>query len=218
MSLKTKDLYEGRKRLKQISKKCKVAARKLLAEEVEGGTESVALKDARSIMMFHFSLKEKNLDAIMLHRRPLVGAEILLVFKNTPRGVPNVLAAPTRPKDNQGIEAELMRMVTAAWVRILETTQRIRTNTVDDLRIFRYQDVMLEVPGEFVDGSARKIPESVSDADRKNIRTQEIERMKRLIGPRGVRDDLFEGMPEQTQIDVMIAASRLLCVEINTLM
>lgn len=211
MSFRKEDLFAGRKRRRSLDKWSRGQAKALLA----GDPDAIVLKDARAMFAFHYGLKEKNIDALMSGEGLNGNPEVLLTFKGLPRGVPNVLGAPGDPKTDADIDFEARRLLVAAWVAIQDTKSLIREGRINDLRMFRYQEVMLQVPGEWVDKAADKIPENASEADRKKIRADNLRRMRKALGTSKLTPEGWNDLAEDRQIESMVAASALLCVEIN---
>lgn len=211
MTFKREDLFAGRKRRRGMDKRARQDAKKLLA----GDPDAVELKDARAMFAFHYGLKEKYIDALMIGDGIRERKEVLLTFKDLPRGVPNVLGAPGSPKTDAEADFEARRLLAAAWVAIQDTKALMRSGQIDDLRMFRYQELMLRVPGEWVDKAASKIPENTSEEDRKRIRKDNLRKIQKALGSAKLTPERWNSLSEDTQIEAMIAASALLCVEIN---
>ena len=214
MDLKKADYFEGRKLRKKLDAESRKAARTLLDQD--GDEAPQALRDARAIMETYHWMKTSHLDSVILKKPPFGGWLVLLTFKDLPRGMPNVLGAPQRPTTEEGAREEALRLLTAAHVKCADPRRMMRDGQMDDLRLFRYQSLNLQVPGEMVDGAAKKYLELPEGRDLKKQRQAQIDKMKRIIGAGPLTVERWNALGEKSQAEVMVAASHLLCLNINS--
>jgi hypothetical protein len=213
MKLTKEDYFEGRKIRKSLDGNARKNAKKLIAGTIGGGTDDLA--DARAIMSTYYSMKAKNIDSIIM-QKPLVGAwVVVLTFKDLPRGVPNFLGAPGKPKSKEAAEKEAQRLLLAAHVKCEDTKVLMRAGKMDDLRLFRFQQVHLQVPGEMVDAAAKKMPEGIAEKEMAKLRKEQIDKMHKAAGPVPMTVDRWNTLEEDTQLQIMVPAAFLLCLNIN---
>lgn len=213
MNLTKAHYFEGRKALKAMEKRAKKEARELLAGTLGADTKDLA--DARAIMETYYWMKAKHIDSVIVQKKTLGGWVVVLTFKDLPRGIPNVLGAPGAPKTRAAADALAHVMLRAAFVKCEETKQMMRDGVMDDLRFFRYQDLHLQVPGDMVDTAARKIPEIPEETEAKKLRKTHIDAMRSAVGSEKLTVERWNALPEDNQLAAMIAASILLCLNIN---
>ncbi len=213
MQLTTAHYYEGRKTLKAMEKVARKEARDLLDGTIGADTKDLA--DAQAIMETYYWMKSKHIDSVIIQKKPIGGWVVVLTFKDLPRGIPNVLGAPGNPKTREAAEASAHVMLRAAFVKCAETKQMMRDGTMDDLRYFRYQDLHLQVPGEMVDTAARKIPTIPDEKEAKKLRKEHIDKMRAVVGKKKLTLERWNEMTEEQQLEAMVSASILLCLNIN---
>ncbi|HDZ53446.1 hypothetical protein LCGC14_0043910 [marine sediment metagenome] len=213
MQLTTAHYYEGRKTLKKLEKRAKKEARELLAGTL--GADTKELADAQAIMETYYWMKSKHIDSIIVQKKTIGGWVVVLTFKDLPRGIPNVLGAPGKPKTEEEAMALAHVMVRAAYVKCEETKKMMREGTMDDLRFFRYQDLHLQVPGDMVDAAARKIPDMPAEKEAKKMRQEHIDKMREAVGKKKLTVERWNELSEERQLAAMVAASFLLCLNIN---
>jgi hypothetical protein len=213
MKLTKTHYYEGRKALKSMEKQAKKEARELLAGTLGADTKDLA--DARAIMETYYWMKAKHIDSVIIQKKTLGGWIVVLTFKDLPRGIPNVLGAPGAPKTREEADALGHVMLRAALVKCEETKELMREGKMDDLRFFRFQDLHLQVPGDMVDAAARKIPEIPADKEAKEQRKKHIDAMRTAVGNQPLTVERWNALSEDNQLAAMVAASFLLCLNIN---
>lgn len=210
----TKDHYfAGRKTRKQLEKQAKNEAKGLIAGTIGSGTAD--LSDARSMMETYYWMKPRHIDSVIIHKQLMKGWVVLLTFKDLPRGIPNVLGAPGKPKSEEEARSEAMRLLRAAFVKCEDTKVLMRNGLMSDIRLFRYQGIDLQVPGEMVDAAARKIPEQPGRNDVQKLRQKELDTIHSALGQRAMTVDDWNMLSEDHQLQVMMSASNLLCLNIN---
>lgn len=212
-ALKSNHYFEGRKTRKAMDRLAKKEARQLLDGSLGEGTEDLA--DARAMMETYHWMKSKHIDSVIIHKPKLRPWNVVLVFKDLPRGIPNALGAPVTPKTEEEARFEAHRLLRAAYVKCEDTKQMMRDGTMDDLRMFRLQGLFLQVPGEMVDAVAKKIPGIPEEKQAQKLRKDQIDRISKIIGPLEFNQERWEALNEDQQIDVMTAAATLLCLNIN---
>lgn len=213
MELTTKDYYEGRKLRKALDTAAKKEARALVTGTMGVGTKDLA--DARSMMETYHWMKAKHIDSIIMRKQLLRGWVVLLTFKDLPRGIPNVLGAPGYPKTEEEARQEAQRLLRAAYIKCEDTKAMMRAGEMDDLRLFRYQEIFLHVPGEMVNAAAKKIPAKLPEKEAQKMRQEQIDSIQSVLG-KGIFDVSTWGeLTEDHQLKVMIAAANLLCLNIN---
>jgi len=213
MELTTADYYEGRKIRKSMERLARKEARDLIAGTIGEGTSDLA--DARAMMETYHWMKAKHVDSVIIRKQMLAGWVVLLTFKDLPRGIPNVLGAPGKPRSEEEARAEAQRLLRAAYVKCEDTKEMMRSGQMDDLRLFRYQDIHLQVPGEMVDAATRKIPANPPKKDAQKMRQEQIDAIHGAIGKGALDVERWNALSEDDQLKVMIAAANLLCLNIN---
>lgn len=212
MELTKAHYTEGRKLRKSLETKARKEARALVAAE---GSETQDLADARAMMETFYWMKSKHIDSVIVQKRMIGGWVVLLCFKDLPRGIPNVLGAPGKPKNREEAEFEAYRLLRAAYVKCEDTKKMMRDGDMDDLRLFRYQDLHLRVPGEMVDAAAKKVPGIPEKKEADKLRKENIDRIRLAVGTQPLTVDRWNALGEDKQIEAMIGASFLLCLNIN---
>jgi hypothetical protein len=213
MELTKAHYFEGRKTRKAMDGKAKKEARQLVANDTGATTGDLA--DARAMMETYHWMKSKHIDSIIIEKKRLGGWVVLLTFKDLPRGIPNVLGAPGKPKTREQAEFEAHRLLRAAYVKCEDTKAMMREGQMDDLRLFRYQDVNLQVPGEMVDAAARKLPGMPEGKDARKLQKEQIDKLRNALGGDKFTIDRWNALDEDVQLQAMVAASFLLCLNIN---
>ncbi|MFX4299950.1 hypothetical protein [Pseudosulfitobacter pseudonitzschiae] len=210
MNLTTKHYYEGRKLRRKLEGLAKKEAKSLVQSE-----ESTDLDEARAIMSTYHWMKSKHIDSVIVEKRLIGGWVVLLTFADLPRGIPNVLGAPGKPKSEAEAMFEATRLLRAAFVKCEDTKKMMREGNFEENRLFRYQTLNLQVPGALVDSAARKVPELPGEKDAQKMRMTHIENMRKIIGPGELTGDRWDRMSEDQKLKLMIEASFLLCLNIN---
>jgi hypothetical protein len=213
MELNSKHYFEGRKVRKSMDKSARKEAKALIAGTLGEGTPDLA--DARAIMETYYWMKPKHIDSLIIEKQPLRGWVVLLTFKDLPRGIPNVLGAPGKPKTEADAKFEAERLLRAAYVKCEDTKAMMRAGEMDDLRLFRYQEIFLQVPGEMVDSVAKKTKPPESNKETQKLRQEQIDRIHGILGKHTADVAAWDKLEEDQQINVMIAAAHLLCLNIN---
>lgn len=213
MKLTKAHYFEGRKLRRKLESAAKKEAKMLLSGELGAGESDMA--DALSIMETYHWMKAKHIDSVIVQKKLIGGWIVMLAFKDLPRGIPNMLGAPGKPKTQEDAMFEAKRLLRAAYVKCEETKKMMRDNTFADLRIFRIQNLNLQVPGEMVDAAARKLPDLPAEKEAQKLRMKHIENMRAIIGEGDLTPERWDQLPEDSQIRIMVECSYLLCLNIN---
>lgn len=211
--LTKRDYFEGRKLRKSMERQAKKEAIALLDGSLGQGTSDLA--DARAIMSTYHWMKSKYMDSLLIQKGMLSGWHVLLAFADLPRGIPNMLGAPGKPKSREEAEAEAFRMLRAAYVKCEETKMMMREGIYEDLRLFRCGEVFLQVPGGMVDAAAKKIPAMPEESEAQKLRKQHIDSLSAIIKSKTLTEEAWSALSEDLQIQAMVDASFLLCLNIN---
>jgi hypothetical protein len=213
MQLTKAHYFEGRKLRRKLEAVAKKEAKLLLSGELGEGTTDLA--DARAMMETYHWMKSKHIDSIIVEKKLLGGWVVMLAFKDLPRGMPNILGAPVKVKSEEQAMFEANRLLRAAYIKCEDTKKMMRDNVFTDARIFRLQDVNLQVPGEMVDAAARKIPDIPPEKEAQKMRMTHIDTIGAVLGKSRLTGELWDNMSEDSQVKLMVEASYLLCLNIN---
>lgn len=224
MSLKNKQLVEGRKRLKAMKGVAKKRAKFLLAEEAKHGDAlgddlKLELNQSRAMFETHHTLKGNQIDAVIIDRIGLLRTWQSMLVLKTPIGVPNVIGAPGDISDEASAIKAMEPLLVAAFVKIEETQAMHRrgeiTPETKDLRLFLYQDLYLQVPGEFVDLIYKEIGEVTPSADLNKKKGNHIDALARLIGHQKLTENLWGMFTDDKKVQILREAACLLCLNVN---
>lgn len=210
MKLTKKHYLEGRKLRRKLEVEAKKSARALVSQG-----DGSDLDNARAMMGTYHWMKSRHIDSIIVEKPLIGGWVVLLTFADLPRGIPNVLGAPGKPKSEEEAMFEAKRLLVAAYVKCEDTKKMMRDGVFQDNRLFRYQNLSLQVPGEMVDSAARQLPEMPAEKAAQKMRMTHIEDIRSAVGHGELTGDRWDAMHEDQQVKVMVAASYLLCLNIN---
>lgn len=213
-NLTRQELFAGKKLLKKLKRTAARRARQLAASSAVGQNKEVAI--ARAIMSGHYTLRSKNLLSIVEVDAGEGRSTVLLCLTGLPAGVPNVIGAPrgVDTGDQEAVEQIALEMLTAAFFKVEETKRLMREGLMDDIRLFRYRDIVLHVPGEMVDGEAEKMVHRAETIDLAQERAKRLDALRQNLGS-DVALEQWETMSESTQLSAMISAAGLLALQIN---
>lgn len=210
MQLTKKHYYEGRKLRRNLEGLAKKDARRIVAEP-----DSAEIDDLRAMMSTYHWMKPKHIDSVIVEKKLIGGWVVLLTFADLPRGIPNVLGAPGRPKSEEEAMFEASRLLRAAYVKCEDTKKMMREGNFEECRLFRYQTLNLQVPGELVDTAAKALPEIPREKEAQKMRMQHIETMRKTIGSGELTGERWDQLSEDQKVKLMVEASHLLCLNIN---
>lgn len=210
MQLTKKHYYEGRKLRRKLEGVAKKDARQIVAEP-----DSTEIDDLRAMMSTYHWMKSKHIDSVIVEKKLIGGWVVLLTFADLPRGIPNVLGAPGKPRSEEEAMFEASRLLRAAFVKCEDTRKMMREGNFEESRLFRYQTLNLQVPGELVDTAARAIPEIPREKEAQKMRMQHIEAMRKTIGSGELTGERWDQLSEDQKVKLMVEASHLLCLNIN---
>ncbi|MCW3783589.1 hypothetical protein [Defluviimonas salinarum] len=204
------DLYSGKKRLKSGLDAARAAAGRLVEDGEAAGT-------AREMMRFHYGLKTRHLDSLIVADAGDGAFCAMLVLKDTPRGMPNVIGAPGTHGTREAAEVAAASLLAAAMVMVLDYKAEMRAGTADNLRRFEIGDFALGVPAEIVALIGKRIPEGANEATRRQLRDSASARIRTLM--RGIEgsEEAWAALGDDAQVEIMTEAAKLLCVEVNSL-
>jgi hypothetical protein len=192
-------------------------------DDLESASDDVLkeMADAQAMFQTHHTLKEKQLQSAIVAQGGLKSLRqwFGVLVLDVPRGVPNLIGVPGQISSEDDAMSAMKSLLTAAYVKIEETKWMIRMGQITpetrDLRLFAYQDLFMQVPGEFVDAAASEVQDLSPGKELNKIKGQHIDDLVRMVGHQKLTDIVWAGFTEDQKVTILQQAARLLCLNVN---
>lgn len=209
-TIATADLFAGRRRLRGLLENTMSRAAVTRFDEV-------AAERARNMLRFHAGLKRRHLDSLIVCPNGAAAFTSLLLLKDVPRGMPNIVGAAG--EDMTELQAGLAgrSLLEAACVMILDHKAALAGGAAEQVRRFEYGGLAFGIPEEIMSVVGNRMPAPMSDTFRQEILSSSGTGLRRLFGTEDVTETEWAGFSDDRQVAVMVEAARLLCVGVNRL-
>ncbi|WP_027234520.1 hypothetical protein [Leisingera caerulea] len=202
------ELYAGRKRLKALRDNAAAAAHGL----IEHGE---AAESARDGLRFHSGLKTRNLDAVLVVQDGEGRYISALKLRDTPRGMPDLIGAPGAHETPAEAQEAGYGLLIAAMVMILDHKRALREGTAQKIRRFEVGEFAFGVPEEIISVVGKEIPAGLEAAEKAPLQEACERALRRHVGHLKGGQEGWEAISDNTQVDILMNAARLLCLNVN---
>ncbi|MBW3243545.1 hypothetical protein KUV57_12805 [Epibacterium sp. DP7N7-1] len=203
------DLFAGRKLLKVERGAAEAAAAQLIASDG-------AADELRNMLRFHYGLKSKHLDSLIVV--PHDGGWIaMLMLQKTPRGMPNLIGAPSTYEDPDVALAAARQVLTGAMIMIQDYKAELRAGIAEKIRRFEYGDFAFGVPEEIISIIHKKLPHDMTEEQKSKIRKETEASLHCKLRAVDGSDEAWTRIDEESQVEIMCEAAQLLCVEVSSI-